>query len=222
MRCFLIVRSRLGRCIQLDRRRLGHVTPQFADRWLESYPPVKGAKMRHTVFFTTTIFTTCMLVTSAFAVQTTDPRNVMRQLGIHLGQWHTTIRITAAEITPTKKGYVVPAAARAELRKKVGTSFSTNDCIGSEPDAKGDLILPGINISHQCPLSKFSKNGSGFTLNASCGSASEGFLTTTSIHSAFDNAKMTSSIKTVSQGAAITTNMTLVASSTYVGQCRLR
>lgn len=180
--------------------------------------------MRHTSFFTANILGTCLVVTSAFAIQTTDARTVVRHLGLHVGQWRTTIRVTAAEITPAKKGYVVPAAARAELRKKVGTSFITNDCIGSEPDAKGDLILPGINISHQCQLSSFSKNGSGFKLDASCGSASEGFHATTNIQSNFNNAKMNSNMttKTFSQNAGIITNMVLTASSTYVGECRLR
>ncbi|RYF20130.1 MAG: DUF3617 family protein [Oxalobacteraceae bacterium] len=180
--------------------------------------------MRHTSFFTATILGTCLLVTSAFAIQTTNPKTVVSQLGLHVGQWRTSIRVTAAAITPAKKGYVLPEAARTELRKKVGTSFSTNDCIGSEPDAKGDLILPGINISHQCQLSNFSKNGSGFKLDASCGSTSEGFYATTNIQSSFNNAKMNSNIKTktVSQNAGIITNMVLTASSIYVGECRLR
>ena len=148
----------------------------------------------------------------------------MRQLDLRVGQWHTIIRVTAAQAMPAAPGGQVSPRAQSEFQGKVGTSFQTDDCIATKAGPTGNLILPGINIGGDCALSNVQATKSNLKLDAVCGSASGGFRARTSVDATIADVAMRARVRisALSQGAGVVTHLTLSTSSTYIGECRLR
>ena len=161
---------------------------------------------------------------AALAVPTTNADTVMRQIGLKVGQWHTIIRITAAEAVPATQGGEVSPRLQGELRRKVGTFYETDDCVATRAGSNGNLILPGINIGGECPLSNVRATKSNLRVDAVCGSASSGFQARTSVQAVIAGAAMNAhvQISTFSREAGVTTHLTLSTASNYTGPCRLR
>ncbi|MDH7971167.1 DUF3617 family protein [Sphingomonas sp. AR_OL41] len=162
--------------------------------------------------------------TSAFAAPAMDAENVRRQVGLKVGQWHTTIRITGAEATPATPGGAVPDNVRSELQKKIGTPIETDDCMGTRGSANGDLILPGISIAADCTLSNVHATTSSLALDSVCGSASGGFEARTGVQATISDTTMNARVQAtiLSRDSGIITHLTISTSSKYVGDCRLR
>lgn len=162
--------------------------------------------------------------TSVFALPAMNANSVMRQVGLKVGQWHTTIRIIGAEAVPATPGGEAPDSVRSELQRKIGTSFETDDCIGTNAGANGELVLPGISIGGDCALSNVQATTSNLALDSVCGKASGGFQARTNVQATISGANMSSKVQvsTLSQELGVITNLTLSTSSKYVGNCRLR
>jgi hypothetical protein len=123
-----------------------------------------------------------------------------------------------------KPGGEVPDSVRSELQRKIGTSFETDDCIGTSGGANGELILPGISIGGDCALSNVQATTRSLALNSVCGKASGGFQARTNVQAAISGATMNAKVQVsaLSKELAVITNLTLSTSSKYVGNCRLR
>jgi len=151
------------------------------------------------------------------------PPNVVGQMGLKPGRWHTVIRITAATALPAS-GKVVPENIQTELRKKVGSSFETEDCIGSNQIPHSDLVLPGIKIASECTLGEVEADRRHLKLRASCGSLSDGFRADVDVEATHTDVAMTANAETsaFSKAAGFGTKINVTTSSTYAGECRSR
>jgi len=157
---------------------------------------------------------------SAFATLVPAPASIIRETGLKPGLWKTTARITSVTVVPLSGGTVSPEV-EAKLREKVGTAFSSEDCIGSDPAPDGDLILPGVRISAGCALSDVTTDKSRLGLKVSCGSPAGGFKADMTVQATHTDVAMASDIETlaVSAGAGHSAKIRMATTSSYAGDC---
>ncbi|AQR73952.1 DUF3617 family protein [Sphingomonas sp. LM7] len=170
-------------------------------------------------------FLTCclaapLLIASALASPQAEPGKLVQQMGLKAGRWHTTGRIISGQILPATPGSTVPDELQDQLRKKLGTSFETEDCIGSKR-ANGDLILPGIKIASDCLPIDAEARGHTLRLKSTCGDGADGFKVKTEVQASYQNTAMTAriSVSAFSGGTGTMTKLELATSSKFVGTC---
>ncbi|PTS80867.1 hypothetical protein DBR17_10330 [Sphingomonas sp. HMWF008] len=186
--------------------------------------PPRGCLMRQYYWWLFSSATSAFVATAALAAQTMTANDVMRNIGLKAGQWHTSIRVTGAEAASSSPGRELPERVRSELQKMIGTSVETDDCIGTSGGANGALILPGISIAGDCVLSDVHATTRDLALDSVCGKADDGFRARMKVKAILSDATMNATVQvsTRSEGVGVVTNLTLSTASKYVGSCRLR
>lgn len=171
-------------------------------------------------YFLTSCLVAPLWIVSALASPQTEPGKLVQQMGLKAGRWHTTGRITDAQLLPAKPGGRVSSELQAELRKKLGTSFETEDCIGTKLAPNGDLILPGIKIGSACPPVESEALGHRLRLKSACGN-DDGFKVETDIEASYQTTSMAAKIRVsaLSGGTGTITKLELATSSKFIGPC---
>ena len=169
-------------------------------------------------YFWTSCLAAPLWIASAQALPQTEPGNLVQQMGLKPGRWHTTGRIVSGQILPTEPGGTIPSELQAELRKKLGTPFETEDCIG-RPTTNGGLILPGIKIGSDCPPVESEALGNRLRLKSICGE--DGFKAETEVEASYQTTTMAAKIRVsaFSGGTRTLTKLELATSSKFVGPC---
>jgi hypothetical protein len=82
------------------------------------------------------------------------------------GGWHTTVRVTAADVGPSPTADPAKlATARARIQSQVGVVTERDECVG--PASEGPR-LPGILIEPRCSFSRLQAADGRWTLDSSC------------------------------------------------------
>lgn len=153
---------------------------------------------------------------SAFAIAQTGTPDVVGQMGLKPGRWHTVVRFTAVTFNPVS-GQTVPADLEAKIRSQLARPVETDDCIGAKRPPNDGLILPGISIGSDCALSDVVADRHDLKLRADCG----GFVII-NVKATHTEVAMTADTETFAfpAGAPFTLNVTATSKSSYVGECR--
>jgi len=165
-----------------------------------------------------------LCTSAALAATPADFATLVQLMGLKAGQWHSTVRVVAAEISPLDPKTVVPPDVQAAARSKVGSSFETDDCIGTTGlTGKGDLVLPAMKIAADCSLKGSEADRHSLTLRAVCGDATGDFRAEVHEQATHGDTAMTARIETsaTARKAGYVTKLTLSTTSNYVGLCSL-
>ncbi|MGH6614623.1 hypothetical protein [Sphingomonas sp.] len=165
-----------------------------------------------------TLFALSISVSRAENPVSVPADKVIAAMGLKQGRWHTVLKWEDLTIKATDPAAAPPAGA-AEMQKKIGTTFETDDCIGSSLAANGDLILPGIGIGGDC-LNTIQIGGGHISLLSSCGTPQRGYKAVVNFNGSHTPTMMTgvADVNASVRGVDTTTKLSLVAS--YAGDCR--
>lgn len=165
----------------------------------------------------------CLVPTHALAQASVDKDDLVQAMGLKPGRWHTTFRVTSADLVPLEQATDALSNARSKLREKIGFSTETEDCIGKGPDRDGNLILPGINIGATCAFNRIDARDGRLNLSANCGDAAGGFGADLDIQATYSSATMTTEIesRTSSKKGGYLITMTMEMTSRHDGLCKL-
>lgn len=166
---------------------------------------------------------TCLAPTHALAQASMDKADLVQAMGLKPGGWHTTFRITSADLVPLEQATDAMSNAQSKLREKIGFSTETDDCIGKGLDRDGNLILPGINIGATCTFNRIDARDGRLNLSASCDDVAAGFEAEMDIQATYSGATMTTGIetRTSSKQAGYLITMTMEMTSRHDGVCKL-
>lgn len=199
---------------------------RFAEIGSKSYSKIeRGARMRRSCLLISSCAAAGFWIGGAVAAMPSDFSTLVQQMGLKAGQWHTTIRVVAADISPLDPKGVVPPDAQTALRSRVGSSFETDDCIGTTGlTANGDLILPGVKISAGCSLNGTEGDRRRLTLRAACDDATGEFKAEVNGQATHGDTTMAAEIETSASSRKLgyATKLTISTTSNYVGECSLR
>lgn len=155
---------------------------------------------------------------TAAGAPATDAAALRQQMALQPGRWHTTATITSAETSPTTPGKAAPPEAGEALKKQIGRTFETDDCIGASA-ADGSLILPGVHVGPGCRYEDVSVQAGRFAFTTRCGN--QGFEAEVSAQGRYGptTIEATLATRTVAEAAGMRTAITLTTRSTRTGAC---
>ncbi|OHD02434.1 MAG: hypothetical protein A2885_11110 [Sphingopyxis sp. RIFCSPHIGHO2_01_FULL_65_24] len=176
--------------------------------------------MRRTLpFIAVAVIGAASIAPAVVATQASEP-TLAKKMGLKPGQWRTVLRVTDAEIT-ARPGESVPADAEPALRKLIGSTTETYECIGWQQPAGSALTLPGIKIDAACTFEELVADGRTLKIKGRCGSPSEGFHADMKVQAEHDDVEMTASVETIafSEGVGLGTTVVATTTSSHVGPC---
>lgn len=177
--------------------------------------------MRRALLFPCFVAIAGLFAGSAFAAMENGPADIVGQMGLKPGQWRTTIRIVDATAVSVSGEPVSPDVQDA-LQSRVGWSTETEDCIGWDRPPGRDLILPGISVGAACTLSGVEADGRRLRIESVCGARDEGFEAKMNLRATHSDVAMTADVdaNVFSGGTGLVTKISMVTTSSHVGQCR--
>jgi hypothetical protein len=150
--------------------------------------------MTHLKFLVSVAAAACLAGASAVAGVSAVGRSALWQrLGLQPGRWHSAITMVSADFTPIEGHADLPAEIVAEMKRKIGTTSESDDCliaVGAAPA----LVLPGIRIGNSpCRYDDVRVAGGRFAFTATCnsrgfeaGAKAEGRYAPTSMESSLE------------------------------------
>jgi hypothetical protein len=136
------------------------------------------------------------------------------------GLWRSTLRIAGGEMRPLEPGGTVPPEQAEALRGRIGMTMDADECLSGR-NPRGDLILPGIRIAHDCRFERIDAGRGQLILTAECGDRAGGFWARIDARARYTARSMESTIDNLlqSRGQGILTRLSVTISSRYQGQC---
>jgi hypothetical protein len=148
----------------------------------------------------------------------TAPADLVQEMGLKAGRWHTVGKFESIELTADPGGSV-PEDLRARLQGQVGRIIEGDDCIGPGLATNGQLILPSMALG--CPASRMDAESGRLAIDATCNGTNGGLRTDMNIEATYSDETMSGRFATTThvRDPGYTVKAVISTNSRYAGQC---